>query len=191
MVGFSGKLTVWGDTSQIVYGVALKRKIQNIEDGAWLRKADDGTYINLAELNAVIKGVNLLMKWGARDITTFTDSATIYSWLSSLLKKDKRIRVSELSEMLVKKRLSIFSKTLEAYKVKWSVSLVSTNKIKADGLMHNPKHWLTIPSSSSICVIALHEKIPNDCGLVSKQSHTLHHCGVETTLHFARKLDSS
>ena len=58
----SGKLNVWCDTSQIAYGVALERKNQIIEDGAWLRKADDGTYINLAELNAVIKGVNLAMK---------------------------------------------------------------------------------------------------------------------------------
>ena len=98
----SGKLNIWGDAGQIAYDVALKRKNQIIEDRAWLRKANDGTYINLAELNAVIKGVNLVMKWGARDITIFTDSATIYSWLSSFLKKDKRIRVSELSKMLVK-----------------------------------------------------------------------------------------
>ena len=92
--------------------------------------------------------------------------------------------------MLVKRRLSIFSKTLEAYKVEWSVFLVSTTKNKADGLTHVPKYWLTIPSSSSICAIALHEKFPNNCGL-AQQSHTLHHCGVETTLHFARKLDPS
>ena len=70
------------------------------------------------------------------------------------------------------------------------MSLVSATKIKADGLMCIPKHWLTIPSSSSICAIALHEKFPNDCGL-AEQSQTLHHCGVETTLHFARKLDPS
>ena len=135
-----GKLNVWCDASQIAYGVALERKNQIIEDAAWLRKADDGTHINLAELNAVIKGVNLAMKWGAGDITIFTDSAAVYSWLSSLLKKDKRIRVYGLSEMLVKRRLSIFSETLETYKVEWSVSLVSTTKNKVDGLTRLPKH---------------------------------------------------
>ena len=186
----SGKLNVWCDASQIAYGVALERINQIIEDGAWLQKADDGTHINLAELNAVIKGINLVMKWGDEDITIFTDSAVVYSWLSSLLKKDKRIRVSGLSEMLVKRRLSIFSETLEAYKVDWSVSLVSTTKNKADRLTRVPKHWLTIPSSSSNCAIALHEKFPNNCGL-AEQSHTLHHCGVKTTLHFAKKLDPS
>ena len=122
--------------------------------------------------------------------SAYKDSAAVYSWLSSLLKKDKRIRVSGLSEMLVKKRLSIFSETLEAYKVEWSVSLVSTNKNKVDGLTSVPKHWLTISSSSLICAIALHEKFPNNCGL-EEQSHTLHHCSVETTLHFPKKLDPS
>ena len=92
MVGFFRKLNVWCDASQIAYGVALERKNQIIEDGAWLRKADDGTHINLAELNVVIKGVNPAMKWGAGDITIFTDSAAVYSWLSSLLKKDKCIK---------------------------------------------------------------------------------------------------
>ena len=70
------------------------------------------------------------------------------------------------------------------------MSLVSTTKNKADGLTRVPKHWLTIPSISSNCAIALHEKFPNNCGL-AEQSYTLHHCGVETTLHFARKLDPS
>ena len=68
--------------------------------------------------------------------------------------------------------------------------LVSTTKNKADGLPRVLKHCLTIPSSSSICAIALHEKFPNNSGL-AEQSHTLHHCGVETTLQFARKLDPS
>ena len=74
--------------------------------------------------------------------------------------------------------------------IEWSVSLVSTTKNKADGLTRVSKHWLTIPSSSSNCAIALHEKFPNDCGF-AEQSHALHHCGAETTLHFARKLDPS
>ena len=130
------------------------------------------------------------MKLEAADITIFTDSSAVYSWLSSLLKKDKPIRVSGLSEMLVKRKLSIFSKTLEAYKVEWSVSFVYTTKNKADRFTRVPKHWLTIPSSSSNCAIALYEKFPNNCGL-AEQSHILHHCGVEITLHFARKLDPS
>ena len=83
---------MFGVTLDKQYMVLLWKKKQIIEDGAWLRKADDGTHINLAELNAMIKGVNLAMKWGAGVIIIFTDSTAVYSWLSLLLKKDKRNR---------------------------------------------------------------------------------------------------
>ena len=73
--------------------------------------------MNLAELNAVIKGVNLSIKWGAKNVAIMTNSAAVHSWMSSMLKRDKRIRVSGLYEMLVKRRLSILLKTLEAYDV--------------------------------------------------------------------------
>ena len=75
-----------------------------IKVGSWFRKADDGTHINLEELNAVIKGVKS-MKWSAKNVAIMTDSAAVYSWMSSMLKRNKRIRVSGLSEMLVKRRL--------------------------------------------------------------------------------------
>ena len=102
----TGITNIWCDASKIAYGVALERG----EDGAWLQKADDGTHINLAELNAIIKGVNLSTKRGANNVTIMIDSAAIHSWMWLMLKRDKRIRVSGLSEMLVKRRLSIFWK---------------------------------------------------------------------------------
>ena len=120
----------------------MERGDEIIEDGAWLRKADDGTHINLAELNAVIKGVNLSMKWGAKNVAIMTDSAPVHSWMSSMLKRDKRIKVSGLSKMLVKRRLSILLEMLEAYGVQWGVSLVSTIKNKEYVLTRVPRHWL-------------------------------------------------
>lgn len=48
-----------------------------MEDGAWLRKADDHAHINVAELEAVLKGINLCLKWGLKEITVRTDSATV------------------------------------------------------------------------------------------------------------------
>ena len=61
-VSFCGIMNVWCDASKIAYGVVFKKKGKPIEDGSWLRKLDDGAHINLAELNAVIKGVNMAMK---------------------------------------------------------------------------------------------------------------------------------
>ncbi|CAB4068096.1 unnamed protein product [Lepeophtheirus salmonis] len=50
----------WCDASSIAYGVAIVKDSEKIEDGAWTRKKNDGTHINLAELNAVVKGVNMV-----------------------------------------------------------------------------------------------------------------------------------
>ena len=57
-----------GDVSKIAYGVPLERVDEVIEEGTWLRKADIGPHVNLAELNVVIKGVNLSMKWGTKTL---------------------------------------------------------------------------------------------------------------------------
>ena len=57
-----------------------------------------------------------------------------------------------------------------------------------NALTRVPKHWLIKPTSSSICAVAFHKRFLNNCDL-AEQSHVLHDCGVDTTLHFARKLD--
>ena len=170
-------INIWCDASKIAYGVTLERGDENIEDGAWLRKADDGTHINLAELNAVIKGVNLSMKWGAKNVAIMTDSAAVHSWISSMLKRDKRIRVSGLCKMLVKRRLSIILETLKAYDVQWDVSLVSTTKNKADVVTRIPRDWLTKCTADSANTVALSQSCLENHDLV-KHSHGLHNCGV-------------
>ena len=48
-----------------------------VEDAAWLRKNDDFGHINVAELDAVLKGVNLGLKWGRQEIEDRTGSATV------------------------------------------------------------------------------------------------------------------
>ena len=39
-----------------------------LKDAAWLRKKDDFNHTNLAELMAVLKGINLALKWGLTDV---------------------------------------------------------------------------------------------------------------------------
>ena len=55
---------VWCDASSIAEGVSLEVGGQVVEDASWLRKKTDGAHINVAELEAVVKGVNLALKWG-------------------------------------------------------------------------------------------------------------------------------
>ena len=58
MVSNSRSGTVWCDASSIALGVVLEIDGNSVEDAAWLRKKDDFAHINLAELNAVLKGIN-------------------------------------------------------------------------------------------------------------------------------------
>ena len=101
-VSSHGVTSIWCDASKIAFGITLEKRSKWIEDGSWLRKLDDGAHINLAELNAVIKRVNVDMKWGAMDIVIKTDFAVVHAWMSSILKRETRMQVSCLLEMLAK-----------------------------------------------------------------------------------------
>ena len=69
------ELTVWTDASSLALGVAIEVEGEIVEDGSWLRR-DDGTHINVAELDAVLKGVNMAILWVAKKIHLMTDSQT-------------------------------------------------------------------------------------------------------------------
>ena len=90
-VSSCGIMNVWCDASKIAYGVVLEKEGKPIEDGSWLKKLDDGAHINLAELNAVIRGVNMAMKWAAKGIMIKTDSSAVYSWMVSIFKKTSEL----------------------------------------------------------------------------------------------------
>ena len=43
----------------------------------------------MAELEAVLKGVNLALKWELARLTIKTDSATVNGWLKSVIDEEK------------------------------------------------------------------------------------------------------
>ena len=59
-----GQMTVWVDASMLALGVVLEVDGEVVEDGCWLRP-DDGAHINMAELDAALKGVNMAILWGS------------------------------------------------------------------------------------------------------------------------------
>lgn len=125
---------VWCDASSLALGVALEIDGVIVEDATWLRKAADSSHINVAELEAVLKGVNLALKWDLRSIKIMTDSATVLGWLNSILTGDCRVKVTGLSEMLVKRRLSIIKDLITEYRLVVEAFYVESNKNKADSL---------------------------------------------------------
>ena len=59
---YGWELNVWVDASSLAIGVALERHETVFEDACWLRPENDAQHINLAELDAVLKGINLALQ---------------------------------------------------------------------------------------------------------------------------------
>jgi hypothetical protein len=59
---------IWCDASSLAIGICLEIDGCIAEDNSWLRPLRDVTHINLAELEAAIKGMNLALKWGLQEI---------------------------------------------------------------------------------------------------------------------------
>ena len=108
------------------WGVLLKIGGVTAEDAAWLRKKDDSTHINVTELDATIKSINLALKWGLQAAEIRMDSATVASWIKSEVSGDKRIRTKGAAKMLIKHQLGVFGDLIREFELKITVTLVSS-----------------------------------------------------------------
>ena len=167
---------VWCDASSLGTGVALEIGGVLVEDRAWLRKESDCHHINVAELDSVVKGLNLAVDWGLKEIKIKTDSATVRAWCDLILNEDHPVRSKGAAEVLVKRRLGIFKSVVEELGLKVTMELVSSAKNIADSLTRVPKVWLIEEESS--CSVSLVEDL-----------HNRHHMGVDRTCYLAKQLD--
>ncbi|XP_076055165.1 uncharacterized protein LOC143033558 [Oratosquilla oratoria] len=176
---------VWCDASSIATGAVLEIGDVVVEDGAWQRKKDDYHHINVSELDAVIKGINLALKWGLREIEIRTDSATVAGWMNSVLTAEKRVRTKGAAEILVKRRLGILRELIDEFGMKIRVREVSSETNKADALTRVKKSWLKAKEEQD-------EKKLEVCAAGSfraKELHETHHLGVDRSLFLARKVN--
>ncbi|XP_065675760.1 uncharacterized protein LOC136091968 [Hydra vulgaris] len=170
--------TVWCDASSLAVGIVLEVAGEIVEDCSWLRKQDDTAHINLAELEAVIKGINLATKWGFECINIKCDSATVVGWLRSLIIGDKPVRVHGLGEPLVRRRLSLIEDLVKECNIKLKLFLVKSAENKADALTRVPQNWLHANHSAMTANV-----VPPDV----KSFHNLHHFGVNRTLYLMKQ----
>ncbi|XP_076032423.1 uncharacterized protein LOC143020149 [Oratosquilla oratoria] len=176
---------VWCDVSSIATGAVLEIGGVVVEDGAWQRKKDDYHHINVSELDAVIKGINLAPKWGLREIEIRTNSATVAGWMNSVLTAEKRVRTKGAAEILVKRRLGILRELIDEFGMKIRVREVSSETNKADALTRVKKSWLKAKEEQD-------EKKLEVCATGSfraKELHKTHHLGVDRSLLLVRKVD--
>ena len=72
-----------------------------IEDRSWLRPAGDTRHINVSELEATIKGLNLAVRWGATKVRLMTDSKSATSWLNDVVTNSYSVCTKCLHEVVV------------------------------------------------------------------------------------------
>lgn len=181
VVNGGDECVVWCDSSSLAMGVVMEIDGERVEDAAWLRKEDDGSHINVAELEAVLKGVNLAVKWGRRKVKIMTDSACVYSWVRSMLEDTGRPRVSGLSEMIIRRRLSTIRQINQEYELSLTIELIPSHKNIADEMTRVPKKWL---EKEIVCVgVSGEAKIFDRV----REIHNQHHLGVDRTWYLAKK----
>jgi len=179
----SNEGVVWCDASEMAMGVIVEIDGVQVEDGAWMRKSGDFHHINVAELEAVLKGINLGVKWGLQRIVVLTDSATVCRWIKMTLSEERRIKTSGAAEILIKRRLATLKALVEELGLAVDVRLVASRDNKADKLTRVPRSWMRTGSEcngSVACVSA---------SATVKQLHDKHHMGVERTWYLAKKVD--
>ena len=134
-VNSSADAHVWVDASSIAIGVALEIEGSIVEEASWLR-TNDATHINMAELDAVVKGMNLALAWGFSKMALHTDSATVYRWISDGLTGKSRLKTKAASEMLIGRRVGIVLELVAEYHLDLSIRLVPSAENKAGALSH-------------------------------------------------------
>ncbi|XP_043239685.1 uncharacterized protein LOC122390607 [Amphibalanus amphitrite] len=135
-------MTIYTDASSLALGVTVEVDGETVEDASWLRRADDAAHINLAELDAVLKGVNLALQWRVTDMDMVTDSRTVWQWVSDALSGRARLRSKAASEMLIRRRLSTLKALKDEYGLSIRIRCVPSAANKADALTRVPGKWL-------------------------------------------------
>ena len=90
----TNKRKMWCNVGSLAVGVVLEIDRVVVEDAAWLCKPFGVGHINVAELDAVLKGGKFGSKWNLKTISIMTDSPTILSWLLFVLETDFRVKVT-------------------------------------------------------------------------------------------------
>ena len=185
------KANVWVDASSIAIGVVVEVDGDAVEDGSWLRSSDV-THINMAEMDAVVKGLNMALTWGFTDLTLYTDSATVYRWVSDGLSGKARLKTKAASEMLIRRRIALVTSLVREYNLRFAIKLVPSAENRADELTRVPQRWLRAlaegdkAEAAPKCSLAVPESEVDD--VIARIHHESGHPGVRRTLYFVKRV---
>ena len=186
----SEKARVWVDASSIALGVAVEINGSVVEDASWMRK-EESSHINMAELDAVIKGLNLALAWSVKKVEVLTDSSTVQRWISDAISGRSRLRTKAASEMLIRRRIGIVLSLIEECGLQLSVTLVPSISNKADNLTRVPQRWLRAfaarPAAEYPVCAASSSRVANT-EKIKKIHHATGHPAVKRTLYFVKRV---
>ena len=175
------EVTVWIGASSLATGVVVESVESLIEDACWLRPAREDKYINLAELDAMLRGINMALQWKATVLHLKTDSACVHRWITDALSGKARIRTKAASEMLIRRRLSTIKGLVVEYELTFDVELVRSQANRADQLTRVSQRWLDVlrkvEEQESTRIRAIHQRSG--------------HPDVRWTLYFVRQVSST
>lgn len=98
------------------------------EDAAQLRKKKKTRHISVPELDAVLKGVNLVIKCGLRDVNVWNNSSTVIALLRSIV--TRKMTKQRGTEMIVKQSLEILQELMEVRTLKLNAVFALSEKNK-------------------------------------------------------------
>ncbi|KAF2354244.1 Integrase catalytic core [Trinorchestia longiramus] len=149
---------------------------------------DKDLYQSAVELKAVLKGINFAPKWGMTSIELRIDSAIVAAWLQSVVSAEKPVHTKGAAEMLIKRRLGNLREMMIEFGLKIQISLVHTDKNKADVLTRVKKRWLCGLEVGGNDIDE-HEQVSSSAYPNIIEVHNKHHVGVDRPLYLARKMD--
>jgi transposase InsO family protein len=143
------KWSLYTDASKYALGAVLLIGDVVVQDGTWLRKVRDRRQINVAELEAFIKGITQIVCKAKRalrihdrlDIDVYIDNTSVVSWLKRKEERHWTTSKGDTAEA-IEGRLQNLEDTLQAAKISTNVNYVTSEKNLADPLSRIPKYLI-------------------------------------------------
>ena len=141
----TGKFELYTDASSWCIGCVLLVDGQPIEDQAELITEKKVLQINYHELEGIIKGLKLFLKWRGSstaldEVMLYTDSKSCRAWIEQVI-NDRVIRITGLMNVLIQRRLEIIRLIILEYGLKVRVTFVKSHQNLADPLTRVPKKY--------------------------------------------------
>ena len=166
-------VVVWTDASSVASGVVLVSPDgQIIEDASWLRR-DETSHINMAELDAAVRGINMAIAWGMKTVDLRTDSSAVHRWISDALSGRARLRTKAHGEMLIRRRVDVIKQLVNEFHITLSVRLVRSAENVADCLTRVPSQWVQGHASAVCAAVLASDDSSGECVPTSAASETL------------------